>query len=58
MTLHFEMTPWVVKMTLSRGLKRFFTDVNQKEVKMTFLKGSSRGQENDSFEEVKMTLFN
>ena len=58
MTLHFEMTPWVVKMTLSRGLKRLFTDVNQKEVKMTFLKGSSRGQENDSFEEVKMTLFN
>ena len=58
MTLHFEMTHWVVKMTLSRGLKRLFTDVNPKEVKMTFLKWSSRGQENDSFEEVKMTLFN
>ena len=38
---HFEMTLWVVKMTLLRGLKWDFTGVNPKEVKMTLLKGSS-----------------
>ena len=30
---HFEMTPWLVKMTVLRGLKWLFTGANLKEVK-------------------------
>ena len=52
------MIPWVVEMTVLRGLKLLCTGVISKEVKMTLLKGSSWGEENDSLEGVKKTLVN